>query len=341
MKKIFILFIFTLFSFGCGNGSKSQTKNVDPLVVISYGRFGFHEFWESVVPVFEKKYDCKVKIKTAQGDTDILEKIIDEKENPSVDVAVGVPAEVLYEIREENIFESSSPSNYDSVKPYLIFDEDMFLIPFAYAYLAFVYDSEEIKEPPRSFGEIQDGIWKDKIIIVDPRTSDLGLSMLDWTVAQFGNNGYGHFWRAVKGNILTIAKSGEEAYKMLRAGEAPIILTLDTRLSFYGKLDKSNRYKMFTVSEGSYIKTECIGKVKNCKNPELAEKFIEFMLTKDVQDKISYIRLMRPAVQNIDLPRSFAGIPEPGNNVSKKLAPEIIGEKQKKWIKKWVSIMKK
>lgn len=74
-----------------------------------------------------------------------------------------------------------------------------------------IYNTSLVKTPPQSFGELQDAKYLSQIAICDPQTSGLGRSMLFWSVALFGTQGYEHLLEeltekiSIK-HILTIMK---------------------------------------------------------------------------------------------------------------------------------------
>ena len=56
-------------------------------------------------------------------------------------------------------------------------NDDVF-VPFDYGYFAVVYDTEKLKNPPKSLKELVEGNADEKIVIQDPRTSTPGLGLL-------------------------------------------------------------------------------------------------------------------------------------------------------------------
>ncbi len=78
-------------------------------------------------------------------------------------------AELVPELKATGLF---APSGV-RLKPLTIpggFSDDTF-VPFDYSYLAFVYDSESIANPPASLAELVAGDPDQKIAIQDARTS--------------------------------------------------------------------------------------------------------------------------------------------------------------------------
>ncbi len=350
MKKILLLILVTFLIFGCTkkSGKLSQTgKNNSAeksnfLTIYSYD--SFVESWgigPKIVPIFEKKFNCKVKLVGCGDAGQLLNKAIKEKANPVADVIVGIDNTFLEKALDESILRPFKPENLSKVKKSVIFDKTASLSPYDYGYFAFVYNSDIVKNPPTTFGEMQDPKWKKKFIFIDPRTSSVGNGLLLWTVAAFGEYGYGHFWESIRKNVLTSPASWGDAYNMFLAGEAPIVLSYSTSPAYHIENDSTYKYKAFIPQEGGFMQIEGCGVINNCKHPDLAKKFVNFMLSEQVQNFIPKTQWMYPANSNIKLPESFTNLPQPTKNLNYKLKPKTIKKNSEKWIKRWIKEMSK
>ena len=68
------------------------------------------------------------------------------------------------------------------------FSDDTF-VPYDYGHFAVIYDTETMKEPPKSLKELVEGDPAQKIVIEDPRTSTPGLGLLLWVKSVYGDRG--------------------------------------------------------------------------------------------------------------------------------------------------------
>jgi len=80
---------------------------------------------------------------------------------------------------------------------------DEFFIPFDWGHFSFVYNSESLKEPPKSFDELASEENSLKIIIQDPRTSTPGLGLLTWMKILYGNEAENK-WSKLNKKIKTV-----------------------------------------------------------------------------------------------------------------------------------------
>ena len=92
-------------------------------------------------------------------------------------------------------------------------------------------------------------------------------------------------------------------------------------------------------SEGNYLQIEGMGILKGTKNPALAKKFIDFILTGDFQEEIPLTNWMFPVIPSVKLPDSFDYAPKPSRVLS--LPSSEIEANQDRWIEGWLEVMTK
>lgn len=335
MRKIIILvLLISVVLISCSHKAK---KGTNELRIYAYDSFVSWGLGKQAIPAFEKKYNCKVVMTTVGDAGALLNRLIVEKNTPKADIAVGIDNSYLSTALQEDLFMPYSPTTVDSIDKTLLFDKSMHLVPYDYGYFAFVYDTNKIKNPPQSFTDLCKPEWKQKIILIDPRTSSPGKGLLLWSVAAFGEKGFEKFWKDIKPNVLTITASWDEAYNSFLAGEAPIVLSYATSPAYHIETEKTTRYQAFIPTEGGYRQIEGAGILKGCNNEDLAKKFMDFMLTQGFQKHVPTTQWMFPVNNNISLPASFSSAPKPTRDLS-----SIVNNKNldtEKYISKWISIM--
>ena len=339
-KMIFIVLLLSICIISC-NSKKSDGSSVERdsvLTVYSYDSFASWGLGSRAVPEFERLYNCKVVMVTAGDAGSILNRLILEKDDPVADIAIGIDNTFLSKALKHDIFQAYKPKNIVSVDQSVIFDNSFHLTPYDYGYFAFVYDSKKIKNPPKSFEQLLSDDNKEKIILIDPRTSSPGKGLFLWAMAVYGEDGFEDFWRRIKEKTLTITSSWDDAYNAFLAGEANMVLSYATSPAFHYGEDKTTRYKAFIPSEGGYRQIEGAGVIKNCKNPELAKLFIEFILTEDFQKHVPETQWMYPVLESVSLPEGFKFCPIPLKDLSNNNVDTYFEEK---WLNKWLNIMSK
>jgi thiamine transport system substrate-binding protein len=345
MRRILLLMVIAILILALSSCKKSDSgirgsREANVLKIYTYDSFVTWGLAEKTIPLFEEATGVRVVVESVGDAGNILNRLIMEKNNPQADIVIGLDNTMLSRVLNEKVLLSYKSDNLQNIREIFHFDKTYHLTPYDYGYFAFVYDSYAIEEPPTTFGNIQDGIWKNKIAISDPRTSSPGLGLLLWTIATFGENGYLHFWRSIKNNILTVTSSWDEAYSMLLAGEVPIVLSYSTSPAYHLEIEGSSRYKAFIPLEGGYMQIEGAGIVKDTPNLDLAKSFIDFILTRDFQENIATTQWMYPVHDRILLPASYNEIPVPVKVLNEEIdLADLNPRTMDRWLMQWIEIM--
>jgi len=301
MRRLFFLFLL-VFSIGC---ISTEPKSEAPVLKLyAYDSFVTYGLSKSISK-FEVQCGCKVDVATSGDAGSVLNKAILEKGSPQADIIVGIDNDLLAKAQKEGVLEPYFSPNLDVVPDFLLFDKSGLVTPFDYGYIAIVYDSEKIKEPPASLDDLLSPRFNKSLVLEDPRTSSPGLAFLLWTIAE-KNSSYLAYWKQLEPNLLTIAPSWDAAYGMLTAGEAPMVLSYATSPAYHVEYENTTRYKAASFQNGNYLQIEGMGLVKGAKHPALAKQFIDWMLTSEFQQDIPLTNWMYPVDPNITLPASFA-----------------------------------
>jgi len=327
MKKTFILLLLSLFG---GLASLSAAE----LTIYTYD--SFNSKWGPgpiVFKKFEKECGCTLKI-VAPGDSGtLLNQVILEKKHPKADILLGLNNSQLGKAFSFDLFVPYRSPLLERVPKELQLDPENRLTPFDYGFLAFIYDSEKIKNPPKSLKDLLRPEYAKKIVIESPATSSPGLSFLHWTIASFGEEQYLDYWKQLEPNLLAVTSGWSSAYGMFTKGEAPIVLSYATSPAYHLEYEKTERYRAATFKEGHYKQTEFVGIVKGSKNQKLAQKFIDFVLSPGFQTEIPLTNWMFPVIQYKSFPDSFRIAINP-NSVDE-LDSQLVLTSNKKWLKAW------
>jgi len=279
----------------------------EELTVYVYESLGWIE--EGTIQKFEERNDCEVKVVKLGDAGNVLTRLVLEKKNPRADVIVGLDQSLAAKAVEEDLLIPYKPKNIESVKDEaLIFDPEYFVVPYDYGAIAIIYDPEKIQEKLKSFEDLTK--YKNSLIIQDPRASSTGQAFLLWTIAVYENE-WKDFWKRLKPAILTVSPSWDDSFAKFEIGEAPMMISYATDSAYSQYYYGSSNYKVFIPQEGAYVQIEGAGIVKGTDNLDLAQKFIEFMLTEDFQKEIPLNQWMFPVI-NFELPEvyQYAMVPE-------------------------------
>jgi len=333
MKRVFGLIItlmFLLCLIACERSDKLDDVDVKRLSVIVPDGIWDRDFWPVAVAEFEALQKCKIDFDFVEMDNNFLWDV--KGDSLQTDVILGIN-EAYSTILDTTVFLNYIPETVNLSQEFTKLCECN-LIPIYYSYLALLYKNDQIDNPPATFGGLQDGIWVDRLIISSAESCSFGRSNLLWSVATFGKNGFGHFWRSIKNNIFTITTSSSEAFKMFLADEAPMLLGCSSHLAYLQKKGMRNVSLQF-LQEGSYQTVFQGGISRKTNKLDLSKKFMDYLLSTEFQTKIPAGLFMYPVNKNVELPNIFADIDKPEKILNKNLNLKESKINIKYWISKW------
>ena len=288
-----------------------------------------------VIPLFEEKYGVEVKVVSIGSSGDMIARAIAEKDNPQADILLGINDLQMYRAFSNDILEGYEPEDSDILPEDLIMDDQWRLTPFDYGHMALIYDSEALQDPPTSFEDLKDAKWKDMVIMEDPRTSSPGLSFLLWTIAAYGE-GFDEYWSSISESILTVAPSWSTAYYgMFMEGEAPMVVSYSTSPAYHLEFEETDKYQGIIFEEGGFLQIEGAGIVNGASSPNLAKKFIDFMLSEEFQQELALTQFMMPVNPDVELPGSYHEIVEVTDSILQ-LDRTLLEDNLEGWIEDWL-----
>jgi len=311
-------------------GCKKE-KSAD-LVIWTYD--SFNSEWgpgPEVSKVFEEKTGVKITW-ISHGDAgEIVSRLIQEGNSSNVDVILGIDQNLAPRVLNSGLLEAYRPKGAEKILSELVLNKDFHITPFDYSYFAIVYDSQAVN-PPQSLEDLTSAQFKQKLILIDPRTSSPGLGFFAWIKEIYGEN-WKDYWRRLQPSILTIADGWSSAYGLFTRGEAPLVLSYTTSPGYHLEYEETERYKAAIFSDGHAMQIEAAGLLKAAKNKDNAKAFLDFMISPDFQNIIPLTNWMYTVI-DIPLPDSFRLNPKS----DKPLLPGPVSEAE---LNEWAALMLK
>ena len=311
------------------------------LVVYAYDSFsGDWGPGPVLVEMFEEETGIKVNLVSSGDGMEMMNKLISEANNPWADVVVGISDDMASKIYEAGLLEPYKSEVLADIPEFLHFDPTYQLIPFDYGNFAFVVDTEAMDSDmvPTTLASLTDPIYKDKVILIDPRTSSVGLGLLLWTIEVFGEEGYLTWWETMKEQALTITDGWSSAYGLFTEGEAPLVLSYTTSPVYHVTYEDTTRYQVAIFEEGHSTTIEGVGLLASSKKKDEARQFIDFILTKG-QLTIAMANSMYPVNSKTELPDAFDYAPKPEKNLS--MDSKTLAKNLDRWLTEWTQVMSK
>ncbi|WP_275785648.1 thiamine ABC transporter substrate binding subunit [Pararhizobium gei] len=288
-----------------------------------------------VAAAFEKTCECKVAYVSVADGVELLTRLKLEGANSKADVVLGLDTNLISEAKATGYF---VPHGVDlsGLKVPGGFSDDVF-VPYDYGHFAVIYDTQVMKEPPKSLKELIDGDPSQKIVIEDPRTSTPGLGLLLWVKSVYGDQA-GAAWAKLKDRVLTVTPGWSEAYGLFTKGEAPMVLSYTTSPAYHMVAENTERYQAAAFAEGHYIQIEVAGMTKNASDPALARAFLAFVTGSDFQSIIPTTNWMMPVGATAEpLPDAFGRLVNPEKTLL--IPSDEVAASRKAWIDEWLAGM--
>jgi thiamine transport system substrate-binding protein len=289
-----------------------------------------------VKKAFEAQCACTVDFVSVEDGVALLNRVKLEGASTKADIVLGLDTNLTAEAKATGLF--APHGDIPDVDVPGGWSDDTF-VPFDYGYFAVVYDTQTLKQPPRSLKELVEGDPDQKIVIQDPRTSTPGLGLVLWMRSVYGDKA-ADAWAKLKPRVLTVTPGWSESYGLFTKGEAAMVLSYTTSPAYHMIEENTDRYQAASFSEGHYLQIEVAGITANgAKNP-LSQKFIAFMAGPGFQDVIPETNWMFPAGK-MDKPLNpvFDKLVKPAKTLL--FSPEEVEKNRKAWVDEWLGVMSK
>ena len=254
----------------------------------------------AVEAAFEETCGCDLQFVGAGDGAALLARLFLEGAQTGADIVLGLDTNLIAQARAMDLIAPHGIDPEGLTMP-ISWDDTQFL-PYDWGYFAFVHGTD-LENPPSNFRELADSDLR--IVIQDPRSSTPGLGLLMWVKAAYGDEA-GAIWESLADNIVTVTPGWSEAYGLYLEGEADMVLSYTTSPAYHLIAEEDDSHTVAAFEEGHYMQVEVAGIVSLTNERELAQEFLEFMLSPAFQQIIPTTNWMYPAaLPAADLPAGF------------------------------------
>jgi iron(III) transport system substrate-binding protein len=267
---------------------KSGSGGLEELVVYSSERT---EFMDCVLSLFEEKYNIPVKLVTGENE-DLLTALKDETNASSVDVLMGVSPVELY--GNESLFRSYLSGNrqYISLPDQ---QENDFSTVYLLSGNCIVVNKTLTKNMNiTGYADLLKPELTGRIAMSDPCYSMMGFSHLINILEVEGGKDSEKAW-GFYGSLLSQSKvslSTEDVSSGVAKGKYAAGLAYDEVCA--SLLREGADIAVVYPAEGSLFMTKNAAILKEAPHPEYAELFIDFLISKEMQDIFGTVLTARP-----------------------------------------------
>jgi thiamine transport system substrate-binding protein len=334
--------------------SPSRTETITPgvdaptlserrtLTVMTHDSFAVSQ---DVIQAFQTEQGVTVKFIEAGDTGTAVNKAALSKNAPLADVFYGVDNTFLSRALNEDIFEPYASPNLADIPQQFILDPQYRALPVDYGDVCLNYEVKYFEAndltPPKNLEDLLKPEYRGLLVVENPATSSPGLAFLLATIGTYGPDGYLDYWRGLVDNQVKVVNDWESAYytEFSRwGGQYPLVVSYGSSPPFeviFAEEPMDEPPTAAIIGDGScYRQIEFVGILRGTKNRDLAEKFIDFMLSPSFQEDIPLQMYVFPVNPNARLDERFnqyLAIPE----VPVVLDPALIDANRETWIKAW------
>ncbi|NLU24644.1 MAG: ABC transporter substrate-binding protein [Clostridiales bacterium] len=276
---------------GTNSGSNKDFGGAE-LVVATWG-------WaeaglKSLAEDFEKTYNCTIVVDPTSGNGDRLNKLMAEKDAPTADVAL-LTKSFAETGNQAGLFEKIDTSVVTDLGNLYDFavNADGYGPCYSVCRYGIMYNVDALKNAglptPTSYQDLFDDKYAGMVALPD-MTSTAGPYMLVAMAEAMGGSQEDvsaamTLMQEKKDNIDLWYSTSSDVVTAFTTGEANIAVFMDINMP--GLTKSGLNMAWVDAAEGSFAAPASVNVVKGCKNSELAQLFVEYLISNDTQNKIA------------------------------------------------------
>ncbi len=351
MKSRMVLMVIVLALLaGCTKATpEAATGEPRVLRVMVYDSFSVSE---DVIARFEAAHNATVQFLKAGDAGKMLNQAILSRDNPQADVLYGLDNTFLSRALKADIFVPYKAKNLSAIPKALHLDSKYRVVPTDFGDVCLNYDKAYFAEHalpiPQSLADLTKPEYKGLLVVQNPASSSPGLAFLIATIGVFGEDGYLDFWADLRANDVLVVDGWDTAYYNEFSGGAysegvrPLVVSYATSPAaevFFSEGALTEPPTGAVTAPGTcFRQIEFAGILKGTENRDLAEAFIEFLLSADFQADIPLQMWVFPANPTIALPQVFVEFALEATQPSEVPAAAIEANREK-WIEAWAEVV--
>ncbi|MEM6724965.1 MAG: Fe(3+) ABC transporter substrate-binding protein [Bacteroidota bacterium] len=326
MPKLLMILLCILTLFSCGDTGQQTEQEQEEITLYTHRHYDADK---DIIEAFENETGIKVNVVKANAD-ELIQKMESEGDQSPADLLITVDAGRLVRAKAKGLLQSVESEAIEQAVPGHLQDQDNQWFGLTKRARIIVYDSSKVDPSTLStYEDLADEKWAGRLLI---RSSGniYNQSLLASIIANDGEEAAKAWAGGVVKNFARPPKGNDrDQVKAILAGEGDLAVI---NTYYLGKLINSkdltevqagNAVKVFFPNQedrGAHINISGIGVAKHAPNKAAATKFIEYLVSKDVQEifaKANYEYPVNTEAEASDLLKSWGAFKEDGLPLSK------------------------
>lgn len=281
---------------------------------------------------FESVCDCKVEYHDATDSISLIQRVKLEPKNKAADLVLGFDQ---YDLEQAQIGIDWKTIKIDVNK----FDEQIrpllsraSFVPYDWGIFAFLAHKNEITNLPKNLDDLLAPELVASLSVQDPRTSTPGMQLLLWLIQAKGEEDAFKFLQKLSPQVKIWGPNWSMAYGMFQKDQVKMTFSYVTSPLASLKEDPQTDVVALQFAEGHPVQYEFLGIPSTCQNCDLAEKFVNLILSAEGQRVIMEKNFMFPVTRSAVKGTLFESVPE-FKTIDMTVIPNIA--ERERILKKW------
>lgn len=259
-----------------------------------------------ILETFERQNQVKFEVVTSADAGLLLQRLKMNPPTKPFDVVLGLDQLLLGQARTDFEWRPLNESREGWASEPAAQSDAQFSA-FDWSPLTFIYKKTDAPIPT-TFDQILDPAFKQQWVVQDPHVSTPGLEFFKW-VKTLKGDGTKTWLETFKDRVQTIAPTWAFSYGLLEKGQVRFVFSYVTSLAYHWDKGVDRSYQALSFPEGHPVQVELVAIPKDCAQCELAEKFVQYLHTEDMQKLIMQKNFMFPVLKGLTQGTVFAELP--------------------------------
>jgi iron(III) transport system substrate-binding protein len=311
-RFIYVLILFVV-------ASCAQTTNEDALTLYTHRHYDTDQ---QIFDEFEAETGIKINVVNASAD-ELIQRLESEGEQSPADLLISVDAGRLVRAKEKDLLQPFASEMIENTVPDYLQDTDNAWVSITKRARIIVFDKNEVEADELSTYEaLTDEKWNNELLI---RSSGniYNQSLLASIIANNGEEAARDWAEGIVENFARNPQGNDrDQVKAILAGEGNLAVVntyyLGRLINSSDELERNagNAVEVFFPNQegrGAHINVSGIGIAKHSKKAALATQFIEYLLSKEVQEIFAgenYEYPVNPEAETSELLQSWGSFKE-------------------------------
>ena len=348
MKKIAALALSALLFSACSGSSDSSSSN-EPVTLTLLAHDSFTPS-EGIFDAFTASTGIKVEVVRTGDAGELITKAALTAGNPEGDVLWGVDNTLLSRALDSDIF-----SRYESPNTAFMSAELLRNIPghevtpvdtgdVCINYDIAWFEANNIA-PPMTLDALTSSTYANLLVVPSAITSSPGLAFFLATVAEYGEDGWQDYWKALRENGVLVVDGWTQAYSTEFSGssgngERPIVVSYSS--SPAAEVLFSNPPTDVAPTGVApltcFAQIEFAGVLRGTKHEAEAQKLIDYLTDVAFQSDLPLTQFVFPVNSNATIPDTFTRyISRPENPLT--IEFDVVATNRSAWLDEWSTIV--